>query len=136
MRLLLASLLLISYASFAEHHNESPRAEIPPIVDNLPTLYHEFVEVIGIMTTDEIIAIIGQPVKKIDIKMQSSNNIIASTWYYHNINTDESGKYFPTTELDIVDGFVESVTFMNNINESNLIDGTQFDVKKGSDNIF
>ena len=111
MRLLLASLLLISYASFAEHHNESSQAEIPPIVDNLPTLYHEFVEVIGILTTDEIIAIIGQPVKKIDIKMQSSNNIIASTWYYHNINTDESGKYFPTTELGIVYGFVESVTF-------------------------
>ncbi len=136
MRLLLASLLLISYASFAEHHNESSQAEIPPIVDNLPTLYHEFVEVIGILTTDEIIAIIGQPVKKIDIKMQSSNNIIASTWYYHNINTDESGKYFPTTELDIVDGFVESVTFMNNINESKLIDVTPIDVKKGPDNIF
>ena len=67
--------------------------------------------------------------------MQSSNNVIASTWYYHNLNTDESGKYFPTTELDIIDGFVESVTFMNNINESNLTEGTQFDVKK-EDNIF
>ena len=136
MRLLLITLLLLSNITFAQHHNEAPQPDDTPIVDNLPSLYHEFVGVVGILTTDEIIALIGEPAKKINIKMQSSNNIIASTWYYHNINTDESGKYFPTTELDIVDGFVESVTFMNNINESNLIDGTQFDVKKGPDNIF
>ena len=130
MRILLISLLLLSNISFSQHHSESTKSEEPPIVDNLPSLYHEFVEVVGILTTDEIIALIGEPAKKINIKMQSSNNIIASTWYYHNLNTDESGIYFPTTELDIIDGFVESVTFMNNINESNLTEGTQFDIKK------
>ena len=130
MRILLISLLLLSNISFSQHHSESTKSEESPIVDNLPSLYHEFVEVVGILTTDEIIALIGEPVKKINIKMQSSNNIIASTWYYHNLNTDESGIYFPTTELDIIDGFVESVTFMNNINESNLTEGTQFDIKK------
>ena len=135
MRILLISLLLLSNISFSQHHSESTKSEESPIVDNLPSLYYEFVEVVGILTTDEIIALIGEPAKKINIKMQSSNNIIASTWYYHNLNTDESGKYFPTTELDIIDGFVESVTFMNNINESNLEEGTKFDVKK-QDNIF
>ena len=130
MRILLISLLLLSNISFSQHHSESTKSEESPIVDNLPSLYHEFVEVVGILTTDEIIALIGEPAKKINIKMQSSNNIIASTWYYHNLNTDESGIYFPTTELDIIDGFVESVTFMNNINESNLTEGTQFDIKK------
>tara|TARA_B100000780_G_scaffold262237_1_gene215225 strand:- start:1343 stop:1750 length:408 start_codon:yes stop_codon:yes gene_type:complete len=135
MRILFISFLLLSNITFAQHHNEAPKSEMPPIVDNLPSLYHEFVGVVGILTTDEIIALIGEPAKKINIKMQSSNNIIASTWYYHNLNTDESGTYFPTTELDIIDGFVESVTFMNNINESNLTEGTQFDVKK-ENNIF
>ncbi|MDB4041827.1 hypothetical protein N9472_00165 [Methylophilaceae bacterium] len=130
MRILLISLLLLSNISFSQHHSESTKSEESPIVDNLPSLYYEFVEVVGILTTDEIIALIGEPAKKINIKMQSSNNIIASTWYYHNLNTDESGIYFPTTELDIIDGFVESVTFMNNINESNLTEGTQFDIKK------
>ena len=130
MRILLISLLLFSNISFSQHHSESTKSEESPIVDNLPSLYYEFVEVVGILTTDEIIALIGEPAKKINIKMQSSNNIIASTWYYHNLNTDESGIYFPTTELDIIDGFVESVTFMNNINESNLTEGTQFDIKK------
>ena len=130
MRILLISLLLLSNISFSQHHSESTKSEESPIVDNLPSLYHEFVEVVGILTTDEIIALIGEPAKKINIKMQSSNNIIASTWYYHNLNTDESGTYFPTTELDIIDGFVESVTFMNNINESNLTEGTQFHIKK------
>jgi hypothetical protein len=135
MRLLLISILLLSNITFAQHHNETPKPDDSPIVDNLPSLYHEFVQVVGILKTEEIIALIGEPAKKINIKMQSSNNIIASTWYYHNLNTDESGKYFPTTELDIIDGFVESVTFMNNINESNLEEGTKFDVKK-QDNIF
>ncbi|MDC0422914.1 hypothetical protein OAL85_01405 [Methylophilaceae bacterium] len=135
MRLLLITLLLLSNITFAQHHNETQKLDDSPIVDSLPSVYYEFVEVVGILTTDEIIALIGEPAKKINIKMQSSNNIIASTWYYHNLNTDESGKYFPTTELDIIDGFVESVTFMNNINESNLTEGTQFDVKK-QDNIF
>lgn len=130
MRILLVSLLLLSNISFSQHHSESTKPEESPIVDNLPSLYHEFVEVVGILTTDEIIALIGEPAKKINIKMQSSNNIIASTWYYHNLNTDEAGTYFPTTELDIIDGFVESVTFMNNINESNLTEGTQFEIKK------
>ena len=135
MRLLLITLLLLSNVTFAQHHNETPKLDDSPIVDALPSLYYEFVEVVGILKMDEIIALIGEPAKKINIKMQSSNNIIASTWYYHNLNTDESGKYFPTTELDIIDGFVESVTFMNNINESNLTEGTQFDLKK-QDNIF
>ena len=120
---------------FSQHHSEKPQSNDTPIVDELPSLYYEFVDVVGILTTDEIIALIGEPAKKINIKMQSSNNIIASTWYYHNLNTDESGTYFPTTELDIIDGFVESVTFMNNINESNLTEGTQFDIKK-QNNIF
>ena len=80
--------------SFADKHENN---ENQPIVTELPTNYSEFVEVIGILTADEIIKILGEPVKKIELKMKSSNDVIARTWYYHNINTDENDKYFPTT---------------------------------------
>ena len=62
--------------------------------------------------------------------MKSSNEVIASTWYYHNLNTDENGKYFPTTELDIIDGYVESVVFMNEVDEAAVIEGKKYEVKK------
>jgi hypothetical protein len=62
--------------------------------------------------------------------MKSSKEVIASTWYYHNLNTDEDGKYFPTTELDIIDGFVEEVVFMNDVDEKSVIEGQKYEVKK------
>jgi len=68
--------------------------------------------------------------KKIEIKMKSTNDVIASTWYYHNLNTDAEGRYFPTTELDIVDGYVESVVFMNEVNESTDLEGNKYVVPK------
>lgn len=100
------------------------------MVTEVPTPYWEFVEIIGLLTTEEIINIIGEPAKKIDIKMKSSREVIASTWYYHNLNTDETGKYFPTTELDIIDGFVEEVVFMNEVDEAAVIEGKKYEVKK------
>ena len=87
-------------------------------------------DIIGLLTTDEIIEILGEPAKKIDIKMKSSKEVIASTWYYHNLNTDEGGKYFPTTELDIIDGFVEEVVFMNDVDEKAVIEGQKYEIKK------
>ena len=57
-------------------------------------------------------------------------DVIASTWYYHTLNTDAEGRYFPTTELDIVDGYVESVVFMNEVNESTDLEGNKYVVPK------
>ena len=62
--------------------------------------------------------------------MKSSNEVIASTWYYHNLNTDENGKYFPTTELDIIDGYVESVVFMNEVDENSKFEGQKYEVDR------
>ena len=62
--------------------------------------------------------------------MKSSSDVIARTWYYHNINTDENGNYFPTTELDIVDGYVESVVFMNEVDETTTIEAKKYDVER------
>lgn len=123
-------LALISNWAFAAHHEEKKIEESVPLVTEIPTPYWEFVEIIGLLTTDEIMNILGEPAKKIDIKMKSSKEIIASTWYYHNLNTDEDGKYFPTTELDIIDGFVEEVVFMNDVDEKSVIEGQKYEVKK------
>tara|TARA_B100000035_G_scaffold249098_1_gene217880 strand:- start:134 stop:520 length:387 start_codon:yes stop_codon:yes gene_type:complete len=101
-----------------------------PIIDEMPTDYLEFANVIGLLTPEEIIGLIGEPAKKLDLKMKSSDEVIASSWYYHNLNTDGNGNYFPTTELDIIDGYVESVVFLNNVDESSNLEGKKFDIKR------
>tara|TARA_B100001175_G_scaffold166523_1_gene141178 strand:- start:308 stop:718 length:411 start_codon:yes stop_codon:yes gene_type:complete len=131
MKYFIVAFLFIFYTtSFADHHENNKLTEETPIVTELPTNYGEFVEIIGILTVDEIIKILGEPVKKIELKMKSSNDVIARTWYYHNINTDESGRYFPTTELDIVDGYVESVVFMNEVDETTTIEAKKYDIDR------
>ncbi len=130
MKYFIVILFFLTYTlSFADHHKNNQTLNEKSIITQLPSNYSEFVDIIGILTTDEIINILGEPTKKIELKIQSSNDVIARTWYYHNINTDESGKYFPTTELDIVDGYVESVVFMNEIDETTTIEAKKYDVK-------
>jgi len=130
MKYFIVILFFLTYTlSFADHHKNNQTLNEKSIITQLPSNYSEFVDIIGILTTDEIINILGEPIKKIELKIQSSNDVIARTWYYHNINTDESGKYFPTTELDIVDGYVESVVFMNEIDETTTIEAKKYDVK-------
>ena len=105
------------------------------IIDEMPTDYLEFANVIGLLKPEEIVGLIGEPAKKLDLKMKSSNEIIASSWYYHNLNTDGNGNYFPTTELDIIDGYVESVVFLNDVDENSNFEGQKFDTKN-PDNLF
>jgi hypothetical protein len=123
-------LILISSWAFGGDQSEAKTDNPIPLITEIPTPYWEFVDIIGLLTTNEIIEILGEPAKKIDIKMKSSKEVIASTWYYHNLNTDEGGKYFPTTELDIIDGFVEEVVFMNDVDEKSVIEGQKYEVKK------
>jgi len=104
------TMLSIFWLSFS-HADDYVTEKENPIIDEIPTDYLEFADVIGLLTPEEIIELIGEPAKKLDLKMKSSNEVIASSWYYHNLNTDENGNYFPTTELDIIDGYVESVVF-------------------------
>ena len=127
----MAILFLFTYTlPFANHHEDGENVIEKPILTELPTMDLRFVEKIGILTPDEIIMILGEPAKRIELKMKSSNDVIARTWYYHNINTDENGKYFPTTELDIVDGYVESVVFMNDVDETTIIEAKKYDVER------
>jgi hypothetical protein len=130
MKKIFLILVLVSSWALADNHPENKVDNSAPLITEIPTPYWEFVDIIGLLTTDEIIEILGEPAKKIDIKMKSSKEIIASTWYYHNLNTDEGGKYFPTTELDIIDGFVEEVVFMNDVDEKSVIEGQKYEIKK------
>ena len=128
----IASLFFLLHISMAHtnHHEIVQDVEKELLITEIPTEYREFVSVIGLLTPEEIVNIIGDPAKKLDLKMKSSNEVIASTWYYHNLNTDENGKYFPTTELDIIDGYVESVVFMNEVDENSKFEGQKYEVDR------
>jgi hypothetical protein len=126
---IIISLLSIFCISFA--YADEQQADVEnPIIEDMPTDYLEFANVIGLLKPEEIIGLIGEPAKKLDLKMKSSNEVIASSWYYHNLNTDGNGNYFPTTELDIIDGYVESVVFLNDVDENSNFEGKKFDTKK------
>ena len=126
---IIISLLSIFFISFALADEQQADVE-NPIIEEMPTDYLEFANVIGLLKPEEIIGLIGEPAKKLDLKMKSSNEVIASSWYYHNLNTDGNGNYFPTTELDIIDGYVESVVFLNDVDENSNFEGKKFDTKK------
>ena len=126
---IIISLLSIFFISFV--HADEQQANVEnPIIEEMPTDYLEFANVIGLLKPEEIIGLIGEPAKKLDLKMKSSNEVIASSWYYHNLNTDGNGNYFPTTELDIIDGYVESVVFLNDVDENSNFEGKKFDTKQ------
>ena len=124
-------IFLLSIFCISFVHAEERQADVEnPIIEEMPTDYLEFANVIGLLKPEEIIGLIGEPAKKLDLKMKSSNEVIASSWYYHNLNTDGNGNYFPTTELDIIDGYVESVVFLNDVDENSNFEGKKFDTKK------
>lgn len=103
---LLAIFLIFSPSLFAN--------EIDIDKSTLPVDEKSFIEAISRFNKDEILKALGEPIHKEDIKMKSSDEIVASVWQYHHINTAEDGSYYPVTELDFLDEFVETVVFQNN----------------------
>ena len=103
---LLAILLILSPSLFAN--------EIDIDKSTLPVDEKSFIEAISRFNKDEILKALGEPIYKEDIKMKSSEDIVGSVWQYHHINTAEDGSYYPVTELDFLDEFVETVVFQNN----------------------
>lgn len=103
---LLAILLILSPSLFAN--------EIDIDKSTLPVDEKSFIEAISRFNKDEILKALGEPIYKEDIKMKSSEEIVGSVWQYHHINTAEDGSYYPVTELDFLDEFVETVVFQNN----------------------
>jgi len=128
MKKLIFLFLLFSFSSFADEDISISEA---PLVDELPVNELEFVDTIGLLTPDEVEKILGEPKKIVNITLQSSKEVIASSWYYENINTDHSGNFYPITEIDIVDGYIESVVFLNsNMDEIDRVEGQKYDVKR------
>ena len=84
------------------------------IAKEIPTTEKEFVAAINNFSKEQIIAQLGEPARAEDVKLKDTGKVVASIWYYHNINTAEDGTYFPTTELDFIDGKVVQVVYMNN----------------------
>ncbi len=127
-KILALVLFLVSPFLFA---NDDLTISEAPIIDSLPTNELEFVDTIGLLTPDEVEKILGEPKKIINITLESSKEVIASSWYYENINTDYNGKYYPITEIDIVDGYIESVVFLNsNMEDIDRVEGQKYDIKR------
>ena len=82
--------------------------------ETLPTEEKAFVKAIEHFDKKSILAQLGEPAKADDVKIRGSNRIVASIWQYHNINTDENGVYYETTELDFINDKVVQVVFLNN----------------------
>jgi len=127
-KILVLFLLFVTPFLFA---NEDLSISEAPIIDSLPVNEIEFVDTIGLLTPDEVEKILGEPKKIVNITLESSKEVIASSWYYENINTDFNGKYYPITEIDIVDGYIESVVFLNsNMEDIDRVEGQKYDIKR------
>ncbi|MGA0976465.1 MAG: hypothetical protein ACO3SG_04980 [Methylophilaceae bacterium] len=127
-KILVLFLLFVTPFLFA---NDDLSISEAPIIDSLPVNEIEFVDTIGLLTPDEVEKILGEPKKIVNITLESSKEVIASSWYYENINTDYNGKYYPITEIDIVDGYIESVVFLNsNMEDIDRVEGQKYDIKR------
>jgi len=128
MKKIILLILFFSLSSFADEDISISEA---PLIDELPVNELEFVDTIGLLTPDEVEKILGEPKKIVNITLESSKEVIASSWYYENINTDHSGNYYPITEIDIVDGYIESVVFLNSdMDEIDRVEGQKYDIKR------
>lgn len=113
-KLVLAALLMASTLSMADEAKTMPLLADAPITKDLPTTEKEFADAINSFTKEEIIAQLGEPARAEDVKLKDSGKVVASIWYYHNINTAPDGSYYLTTELDFIEGKVVQVVYMNN----------------------
>ncbi|MCB5185044.1 hypothetical protein LG201_07485 [Methylobacillus gramineus] len=94
---------------------ESPSAQTPPTpsADSIPIDETTFIEHIYQFDKDAIVAQFGEPARKNDYHRPGTDELMASVWQYHYINTGLDGAYYQTTELDFVGDRVVLVVFMN-----------------------
>jgi len=97
-----------------KENNEQTATSNSQAKRTLPIDERAFVKAIETLNKKEIIADLGQPAKADDVKIKGTNKVVASIWHYHNINKDENGQYFETTELDFIEDKVVQVVFLNN----------------------
>ncbi|MES2547334.1 MAG: hypothetical protein V4575_06470 [Pseudomonadota bacterium] len=113
-KLVLTAFLMASTLSMADEVQTMPLLPDAPLTKEIPTTEKEFANAINNFTKEEIIAQLGEPARAEDVKLKDSGKVVASIWYYHNLNTAPDGSYYPTTELDFIEGKVVQVVYMNN----------------------
>lgn len=111
MKYLALVALALPHISFA---NGAIADEISSNQSKIPTSEIDFVRAVNGLDKARIIEQFGEPAKADDVKIKGSDQIVASIWQYHFINTSADGAYYETTELDFIDDKVVSVVFMNN----------------------
>lgn len=111
---LLSTQILCATVSVADEAQIQPLSQDAPVSKVIPTTEREFANAINRFTKEEIIAQLGEPAKAEDVKLKSSGKVVASIWYYHNINTAPDGSYYLTTELDFIEDKVVQVVYLNN----------------------
>ncbi|MDX1915253.1 MAG: hypothetical protein SFU55_06685 [Methylophilus sp.] len=92
----------------------SGTAEESKSANQLPTDERAFVDSVGKLSKAQIVELLGEPAKADDVRLKDSGRVVASVWHYHFINTNDSGSYYETTELDFLDDKVHMVVFLNN----------------------
>ena len=102
-----------------------------PVQFQSPMAEKPFVTLVEKLKRAEIIAMLGEPSKAEDVKLKDSGRVVASIWHYHNINVDQDGKLYPTTELDIVDDQVMQIVFLNNDGSEPDADAKTYDLPAG-----
>lgn len=103
--------LLLGTAGLAYADPPSPDAQ-----REIPTTEKEFVDGVSGADKTKVLEQFGEPSKMNDVKT-NTGRIVASIWHYHYLNTDQTGAYYQTTELDFVDDKVVMVVFLNNNGE-------------------
>jgi hypothetical protein len=121
MKTWLMAVSLVTSSLFAggvfadDAQNAKPEVAKPqPALTEIPTAEKAFVEAINQFDKAKIKELLGEPATADDVKVKGSGKVVASIWHYHNINTDENGVYYETTELDFVNDKVVQVVFINN----------------------
>lgn len=104
----------IGFAEEVPANKDMQEAKTQPLLTEIPTEEKAFVAAINQFSKAKIVELLGEPAKADDVKVKGSGKVVASIWHYHNINTDENGVYYPTTELDFVNDNVVQVVFLNN----------------------
>ena len=113
---LLALFLALSGTAIADANEAPPQQQEAPA--EIPTAERDFVLSIDKFEKNTILEQLGEPSKRSDIQNPRTGEVVASIWHYHYINTaDDSGDYYPTTELDFVGDKVVMVVFMNHDGE-------------------
>lgn len=128
MRTLWLSLLLCLLASpasqaLAQDEPAPAASATDPAKSTIPTAETDFIQNIHQYDKDAIVAQFGEPASKNDYHRAGTDELMASVWQYHYINTDLEGAFYQTTELDFVGDNVVMVVFMNH-------DGTDPDAQR------